>query len=102
MMISYNTKYLHYSSPSGNTQFVLCRKSKPETDAILGQIVLGIALVIIGIATIAIMPEDAGAGVLVTLMGIGVVVGNLKKKKEKSYDIMDRVIKRIFTEEELN
>lgn len=62
---------------------------KAKTDAIITQIILGIALVMLGIVAVIIMPEDATGGVLFVMMGVCVILGNLKKKNAETYDIID-------------
>lgn len=81
MATAYKESYMHYTTPSGNTQIFVYRR-KPRRGLIrkekylIKQKLLGLALVVIGIIGCFLVANDCGGFVFATLIAGARVITN--------------------------
>ena len=72
-------QYTQYISPTGNTQiYILRKRQRPfwqrvmysRQYAVVRQRLLGVAMILLGIASLAVCGEDASASVIIIGMGV--------------------------------
>ena len=74
MLPTYKESYTSYSTPSQNTQIHIYRRKRIKSahaKEVAERKALGFLLILLGVISFVIIPEDSSGGLMIILMGLG-------------------------------